>query len=52
MRLCDADLSGNCHRVRLLLAPEGGVALEGYPSVGRRIARIKALPGYAGMPGL
>ena len=34
------------------LAPEGGVALEAYASVGRWIARIKALPGYVGMPGL
>ena len=34
------------------LAPEGGVALEPYAHVGRWIARIKALPGYIGMPGI
>jgi glutathione S-transferase len=34
------------------LAPEGGVALTAYPNVGRWIDRIKALPGYVGMPGI
>ncbi len=34
------------------LAPEGGVALDGFPSIGRWIARLQALPGYVGMPGL
>jgi glutathione S-transferase len=34
------------------LAPEGGVALDGFPSVGQWIARVQALPGYVGMPGL
>lgn len=34
------------------LAPEGGVALDGYSSVGQWIARVQALPGYVGMPGL
>jgi glutathione S-transferase len=34
------------------LAPEGGVALEAYTGVTRWIARIKALPGYVGMPGI
>lgn len=34
------------------LAPEGGVALDGFPFVGRWIARVQALPGYVGMPGL
>jgi glutathione S-transferase len=34
------------------LAPEGGVALDAYPNVGRWLARIRALPGYVAMPGL
>jgi len=34
------------------LAPEGGVALDAYGNVGGWIERIKALPGYVGMPGL
>lgn len=34
------------------LAPEGGVELDGLPSVGQWIARVQALPGYVGMPGL
>lgn len=34
------------------LAPEGGVALDGFPSVGQWIARVQALPGYVSMPGL
>lgn len=34
------------------LAPEGGVTLDGFPSVGQWIARVQALPGYVGMPGL
>jgi glutathione S-transferase len=34
------------------LAPEGGVALNGFPSVEKWIARVQALPGYVGMPGL
>ncbi|BBL70546.1 glutathione S-transferase family protein [Methylogaea oryzae] len=34
------------------LAPEGDVALDDYPQVRQWIARIQALPGYVGMPGL
>lgn len=34
------------------LAPEGGVPLEDYPAVLQWISRIKALPGYQGMPGI
>lgn len=34
------------------LAPEGGVALDAYANVRRWIERVKALPGYVGMPGL
>jgi glutathione S-transferase len=34
------------------LAPEGGVPLDGFPSVEKWIARMQALPGYVGMPGL
>lgn len=34
------------------LAPEGGVALDDFPSVEKWIARMQALPGYVGMPGL
>jgi len=34
------------------LAPEGGVALDEVPEVRQWIARICALPGYIGMPGL
>jgi glutathione S-transferase len=34
------------------LAPEGGIALEPYPAVGRWIARIKRQPGFVGMPGI
>lgn len=33
------------------LAPEGGVSLEPYPGIRAWIARIKALPGFVGMPG-
>lgn len=34
------------------LAPEGGVSLDGYPNIRRWIARLKALPGFVGMPGI
>lgn len=34
------------------LAPQGGVPLESYPSVGAWIARVKGLPGFVGMPGI
>lgn len=34
------------------LAPEGGVALDGFPAIGQWIARLQALPGYVGMPGI
>jgi len=34
------------------LAPEGGVALDAYANVRRWIERVKALPGYVGMPGV
>jgi len=34
------------------LAPEGGMALNGFPSVEKWIARMQALPGYIAMPGL
>jgi len=34
------------------LAPEGGVPLDGYPNIRRWIARLKALPGFVGMPGV
>jgi glutathione S-transferase len=34
------------------LAPEGKVSLDAYPNVIAWIERIKALPGYIGMPGL
>lgn len=34
------------------LAPEGGVALDDFPDIGKWIARIQALPGYVSMPGL
>jgi glutathione S-transferase len=34
------------------LAPEGGVSLADYPQVRRWIERVKALPGFVGMPGL
>lgn len=34
------------------LAPEGGVTLSAYGNVGRWLDRIKALPGYVGMPGI
>jgi glutathione S-transferase len=34
------------------LAPEGEIALDEYPSVRAWIARIKALPGFVGMPGI
>ena len=34
------------------LAPEGGVTLDAYANVRRWIERVKALPGYVGMPGL
>ncbi|NML14686.1 glutathione S-transferase family protein [Azohydromonas caseinilytica] len=34
------------------LAPEGGVALEDFPHIGRWMERIRALPGFVPMPGL
>ena len=34
------------------LAPEGNLALDGYPGILAWIARIKALPGFVGMPGI
>jgi glutathione S-transferase len=34
------------------LAPEGEIALDGYPAVGAWIERIRALPGFVGMPGI
>lgn len=34
------------------LAPEGGVSLEPYPNIRAWIARVKALPGFTGMPGV
>ncbi|PVZ20384.1 MULTISPECIES: glutathione S-transferase family protein [unclassified Pseudomonas] len=34
----------------VVLAPEGGVALEGYGHVGDWVERVKALPGYLAQP--
>lgn len=34
------------------LAPAGGLALDGYPAAGAWIDRIRALPGFVGMPGI
>lgn len=34
------------------LAPEGGVPLDDYPAVRKWIGRIKALPGFIGMPAI
>ena len=34
------------------LAPEGELALDNYPGVRKWIERIKALPGFVGMPGI
>ena len=34
------------------LAPEGAIALDGYPNVRGWIARIKSLPGFVAMPGI
>ncbi len=34
------------------LAPEGGVSLEPYPRTRAWIERVKALPGFAAMPGI
>lgn len=34
------------------LAPEGGLALDDYPATGAWIGRIRALPGFVGMPGI
>jgi glutathione S-transferase len=34
------------------LAPEGEMALDNYPGVRKWIERIKALPGFVGMPGI
>jgi glutathione S-transferase len=36
----------------IALGWEGGVSLEPYPAIRAWIERIKALPGYVGMPGL
>ena len=34
------------------LAPEGGIDLTPYAAVRRWLARVKALPGFLGMPGV
>jgi glutathione S-transferase len=34
------------------LAPEGGISLQPYPNIQAWITRIKALPGFAPMPGI
>jgi glutathione S-transferase len=34
------------------LIPEGGVPLDPYPPIREWLARIEALPGYVGMPGI
>lgn len=36
----------------IALSPEGGVDLAEYRAVGAWIARIQAMPGYVGMPGM
>lgn len=36
----------------IALAPEGDVDLSGYPAVSAWLARIQAMPGYVGMPGM
>jgi glutathione S-transferase len=36
----------------IALGWEGGVSLESYPAIRAWIERIKALPGYVGMPGI
>ena len=32
------------------VAPEGGIQLDGYPAIGRWLARIEAMPGFVPMP--
>jgi glutathione S-transferase len=34
------------------LSHEGGVPIDGYPAVAAWVARVKALPGFVGMPGI
>lgn len=34
------------------LAPEGGMAIDGYPAIQKWMASIKNLPGYVGMAGI
>lgn len=34
------------------LAPEGGIALDGYPALRRWLGRMKDMPGFVGMPGI
>ena len=34
------------------LAPEGRVTLDDYPAIGRWLLRVRALPGFAAMPGI
>jgi len=34
------------------LAPEGGIALDAYPSVRAWLKRVENLPGYIAMPGI
>ncbi|MGP1609458.1 MAG: glutathione S-transferase [Burkholderiales bacterium] len=34
------------------LAPEGGISLADYPHIRQWLARVKALPGFLGMPGV
>lgn len=48
-RLTIADLAVYPY---VALAPEGEIVLAGYPNVRAWIARIEALQGYVGMPGL
>jgi hypothetical protein len=55
IELYEFTLSGNADVAvypYIALAPEGGVDLGRYPAVIGWLARIQALPGYVGMPGM
>lgn len=36
----------------IALAPDGQISLDPYPNIGRWLDRVKALPGFVGMPGI
>ncbi len=50
IRLITTLLSGDGHRVKLFLTPEGGVSLDAYPNIRAWLRRVDALPRFIAMP--